>query len=72
MSWLERFVGIHFIDRESPILEAEYVTMDSGTGCVHIAPGHGLDDYLTGLDHNIEVYCPLDDNGCYLKDEFMP
>ena len=61
-----------FIDRKSPILEAEYVTMVSGTGCVHIAPGHGLDDYLTGLDHNIEVYCPLDDNGCYLKDEFMP
>ena len=61
-----------FIDRKSPILEAEYVTMESGTGCVHIAPGHGLDDYLTGLDHNIEVYCPLDDNGCYLKDEFMP
>ena len=38
-----------FIERKSPILEAEYVTMESGTGCVHIAPGHGLDDYLTGL-----------------------
>ena len=61
-----------FIDRKSPILEAEYVTMESGTGCVHIAPGHGLDDYLTGLEHNIEVYCPLDDNGCYVEDEYMP
>ena len=61
-----------FIERKSPILEAEYVTMESGTGCVHIAPGHGLDDYLTGLEHNIEVYCPLDDNGCYVKDEYMP
>ena len=61
-----------FIERKSRVLEAEYVTMDSGTGCVHIAPGHGLDDYLTGLEHGIEVYCPLDDNGCYIKDEFMP
>ena len=61
-----------FIERKSPILEAEYVTMESGTGCVHIAPGHGLDDYLTGLEHNIEVYCPLDDDGCYVKDEYMP
>ncbi|MEC8420911.1 MAG: isoleucine--tRNA ligase [Verrucomicrobiota bacterium] len=61
-----------FIERESPVLEAEYVTMDSGTGCVHIAPGHGLDDYLTGLEHGIEVYCPLDDNGCYVKDGLIP
>ena len=61
-----------FIERKSPILEAEYVTMESGTGCVHIAPGHGLDDYMTGLEHNIEVYCPLDDNGCYVKDAYMP
>ena len=61
-----------FIDRISPILEADYVTMDSGTGCVHIAPGHGLDDYLTGLQHGLEVYCPLDDDGCYIKDDEMP
>ena len=46
--------------------------MDSGTGCVHIAPGHGLDDYLTGLQHGLEVYCPLDDDGCYIKDDEMP
>ena len=61
-----------FIGRLSPILEAEYVTMDSGTGCVHIAPGHGLDDYLTGLQHGLDVYCPLDDNGCYIQDDSMP
>lgn len=61
-----------FIDRSSPILSAEYVTMDSGTGCVHIAPGHGLDDYLTGLENGIEVYCPLDDKGCYVADGSIP
>mgnify|MGYP001161614424 CR=1 FL=1 len=61
-----------FISRSSPIVAADYVTMDSGTGCVHIAPGHGLDDYLTGLENGLEVYCPIDDNGCYVKDEFMP
>ncbi len=61
-----------FIDRESPVVEAEYVTMDTGTGCVHIAPGHGLDDYLTGLEHGLDIYCPLDDGGKYLDDGQIP
>ena len=46
--------------------------MDTGTGCVHIAPGHGLDDYLTGLEHGLEIYCPLDDGGKYLDDGQIP
>ncbi|MEL0098736.1 MAG: class I tRNA ligase family protein, partial [Opitutae bacterium] len=61
-----------FIDRESPVVAAEYVTMDTGTGCVHIAPGHGLDDYLTGLEHDLEIYCPLDDGGKYIDDGQIP
>ncbi len=61
-----------FIDRESPVVSAEYVTTESGTGCVHIAPGHGLDDYITGLENELEVYCPLDDNGCYVDDGQIP
>ncbi len=61
-----------FIDRESPVVSAEYVTMDTGTGCVHIAPGHGLDDYLTGLEHGLEIYCPLDDGGKYVDDGQIP
>ena len=61
-----------FIERDSPILAAEYVTMDSGTGCVHTAPGHGLDDYLTGQANGLETYCPLDDNGCYVNDGEIP
>ena len=61
-----------FIDRKSPVVTAEYVTTESGTGCVHIAPGHGLDDYITGLENDLEVYCPLDDNGCYVDDGQIP
>ena len=70
---MEGWVTRHpFIDRESPVLTAEYVTMESGTGCVHTAPGHGLDDYLTGQANGLETYCPLDDNGCYVDDGQIP
>jgi isoleucyl-tRNA synthetase len=66
-------VALHpFINRTSPVVSAEYVTMDTGTGCVHIAPGHGLDDYLTGLEHGLEIYCPLDDGGKYIDDGQIP
>lgn len=61
-----------FIDRASPILLADYVTTESGTGCVHTAPGHGLDDYMTGIKNGIEVYSPLDDEGRYVDDGRMP
>lgn len=61
-----------FIDRPSPILTAEYVTTESGTGCVHTAPGHGLDDYITGINNGLEVYCPIDDRGCYIDDGQIP
>ncbi len=52
-----------FYDRESPILVGEHVTNDSGTGCVHTAPGLGMDDYLVCQKYNIGVYCPIDDHG---------
>ena len=61
-----------FIDRASPILLADYVTTESGTGCVHTAPGHGLDDYITGINNGIEVYSPLDDEGRYVDDGRIP
>ena len=61
-----------FIDRAAPIAAARYVTMDSGTGCVHTAPGHGLEDYLTGLENGWEIYCPLDDDGRYVDDGQVP
>lgn len=61
-----------FIDRASPIISAEYVTATTGTGCVHIAPGHGIDDYVAGLQNGLEVYCPLDDFGRYEEDGRVP
>jgi isoleucyl-tRNA synthetase len=61
-----------FIERRSPILLADFVTTESGTGCVHIAPGHGLDDYILGIQNGLEVYCPLDDEGCYVDDAQVP
>lgn len=61
-----------FIDRASPVVLADYVTTDSGTGCVHTAPGHGAEDYLTGLKYGIEVYCPVGDDGRYVDDGKVP
>ena len=55
-------------DRESLIVLAPYVTLDAGTGCVHTAPGHGREDYETGLAYDLEVYSPVDDAGCFTKD----
>ena len=55
-------------DRESLIVLGDYVTLEAGTGCVHTAPGHGQDDYLTGLRYGLEIYNPVDDYGRYQKD----
>ncbi|MBQ0102107.1 MAG: isoleucine--tRNA ligase, partial [Firmicutes bacterium] len=52
-----------FLDRKSVIVNAEYVTMDSGTGCVHTAPGFGADDYVTCKRYNIDIIVPIDDRG---------
>ena len=61
-----------FIDRASPVVLADYVTTDSGTGAVHTAPGHGYDDYLTGLKYGLEIYCPIGDDGKYINDGRIP
>jgi isoleucyl-tRNA synthetase len=55
-------------DRESVIVLADYVTLEAGTGAVHTAPGHGQDDYETGLRYDLEIYAPVDDDGCFTKD----
>jgi isoleucyl-tRNA synthetase len=47
---------------------ADYVTADTGTGLVHTAPGHGADDYKTGVAHGLPAYAPLDDSGRYVPD----
>jgi isoleucyl-tRNA synthetase len=55
-------------DRESVIILADYVTLDIGTGCVHTAPGHGQEDYESGLQYNLDIYSPLDDQGRFTGD----
>jgi isoleucyl-tRNA synthetase len=52
-----------FLDRKSRVIAADFVTMDTGTGQVHIAPGHGKDDYLAGQQHGLPVLSPVDDYG---------
>jgi len=70
---LEHLAPRHpFIDRASPVVLADYVTTESGTGCVHTAPGHGAEDYQTGLKYGLEIYCPVGDDGRYLDDGKVP
>ena len=52
-----------FLDKTSQLCTAEYVTMDSGTGCVHTAPGFGADDYETCKRYKMEMVVPVDDRG---------
>ena len=54
-------------DRKSPIILGEHVTLDAGTGSVHTAPGHGLEDYEVGCKYGIEVFSPLDSRGCWTE-----
>jgi isoleucyl-tRNA synthetase len=55
-------------NRESVIILADYVTLDVGTGCVHTAPGHGQEDYESGLQYNLDIYSPVDDEGRFTED----
>lgn len=61
---LEGSVARHpFIDRQSVIVLADYVSSEEGTGCVHTAPGHGQEDYLTGKKYNLDLVMPVDEKG---------
>ncbi len=57
-----------FMDRDSLIVLADYVTLDSGTGCVHTAPGHGREDHITGLRYGLEPLSPVDDRGFFTSE----
>ncbi|MBU2499299.1 MAG: isoleucine--tRNA ligase [Proteobacteria bacterium] len=68
-SGLEKLKAKHpLYDRESLIVLAPYVTLEAGTGCVHTAPGHGREDYETGLAYGLDVYSPVDDSGRFMED----
>ena len=63
-SFFENMLASHpFLPKTSRLVLADYVTMDSGTGCVHTAPGFGADDYLTCKRYGMEMVVPVDDQG---------
>src|ERR1043166_4166746 len=61
-----------FLPRTSTIFAADFVTMDTGTGAVHIAPGHGEDDYALGRSKGMEILSPVDDHGRYTEEAGLP
>lgn len=66
---LENLTPVHpMYDRKSPILCGEHVTLDAGTGSVHTAPGHGLEDYEVCCKYKIGVYSPLDSKGVWTEE----
>ncbi len=63
-AFFENMLAKHpFLDKTSRLMLAEYVTMDSGTGCVHTAPGFGADDYQTCMRYGMDLVVPVDDYG---------
>jgi isoleucyl-tRNA synthetase len=61
-----------FLPRTVMVLTAEFVTMDTGTGAVHIAPGHGEDDYVLGSKNSFPILSPVDDHGRYTNEVGIP
>ena len=57
-----------FFDRGSKVVLADYVSRTDGTGCVHTAPGHGIDDYRTGIKYGLPVLMPVDEKGRFKED----
>ncbi|MGV6825552.1 MAG: isoleucine--tRNA ligase [bacterium] len=57
-----------FYDREVPVILGDHVTLDAGTGAVHTAPGHGLDDYIVGQRYGLPVDNPVDNHGRFKAD----
>jgi isoleucyl-tRNA synthetase len=67
----EQLEGIRFrhplYERDSIGVLGDYVTLDAGTGAVHTAPGHGADDFLTGIKYGLEIYAPVGPGGHFLE-----
>ena len=61
-----------FLDRTSKIILGQFVTTDTGTGAVHIAPGHGADDYVVGQQYGLGVLSPVDDDGNFTAEVGLP
>ena len=72
-SELEGVTAQHpFLGRTSSVVAADFVTMDSGTGAVHIAPGHGEEDYSLGRARNLQILSPVDDHGRFTDEAGLP
>jgi len=70
---IEKIKARHpFLDREAIVLTADFVTMDSGTGAVHMAPGHGADDYALGSANRLPILSPVDDHGRFTEEAGLP
>lgn len=68
-SELEKLTASHpFIQRDSKIVFDKFVAMDTGTGCVHIAPGHGQEDYIIGTNYNLPTISPVDSKGNFTEE----
>jgi isoleucyl-tRNA synthetase len=63
-----------FLDdgKKREVFAADFVTADAGTGLVHIAPGHGQDDYQLGMQHGLPAFSPVDDRGCLTEAAGVP
>ncbi|HEU6447632.1 MAG TPA: isoleucine--tRNA ligase [Verrucomicrobiae bacterium] len=61
-----------FCNRNGKLFAADFVTSDTGTGFVHIAPGHGQDDYNLGLKNGLPIYSPVDDDGKFAYTNDLP
>ena len=57
-----------WIDRDSIVIVGDHVALDTGTGAVHTAPGHGADDYVIGRKYGLEAYAPVDAGGCFTSE----
>jgi isoleucyl-tRNA synthetase len=61
-----------FLDRRSRVILADFVTLEAGTGQVHIAPGHGADDYVAGVENGLPILSPVDDHGRFTEEVGVP
>ncbi|MFB3076561.1 MAG: isoleucine--tRNA ligase, partial [Lysobacterales bacterium] len=55
-----------FYDRQVPVINGDYVTLEAGTGAVHTAPGHGHEDFAAGIENNLPMENPVGANGCFV------
>ena len=73
---VEQLIGKKYIhplmdpkgENDFKVWSAPHVTLEQGTGLVHTAPGHGVEDYRVGLEHDLQVFAPVDDKGCFTEE----